>query len=143
MRKSKLFLAGMAALLLSFGLVLAGCPTEDGGGDEPGSGSSLTGTWTGSGDISDYTLVFTATTWTQAEEEGSTMSGSYTYAGTSLTLQVTQLEGESISGTAVINGSTLTLSSFPEMADLNGTYTKEGSSSGGDDPVGGDDPQTV
>jgi hypothetical protein len=39
MQKSKLFLTGMAALLLTFGLVLVGCPMEDEGG---GGGDSTT-----------------------------------------------------------------------------------------------------
>ncbi|MDR0376866.1 MAG: hypothetical protein LBH70_03645, partial [Spirochaetaceae bacterium] len=41
MKKSTLFLAGMAALLLSFGLILTGCPTgsDDSGGNNNGGGS--------------------------------------------------------------------------------------------------------
>ncbi|MDR1175725.1 MAG: hypothetical protein LBK83_09700 [Treponema sp.] len=44
MKKSKLFLAGMAALLLTFGLVLAGCPTDGGGGGSSFDGTTLAGT---------------------------------------------------------------------------------------------------
>ncbi|MDR0377813.1 MAG: hypothetical protein LBH70_08480 [Spirochaetaceae bacterium] len=47
MNKSKWFLTGMAALLLLFGLILAGCPTDSddggGGGDYTGEGATPTG----------------------------------------------------------------------------------------------------
>jgi hypothetical protein len=46
MKKSTLFLAGMAALLLSFGLILTGCPTDSddssGGGGYTGEGEAPT-----------------------------------------------------------------------------------------------------
>jgi hypothetical protein len=45
MKKSTLFLTGMAALLLSFGLILAACSSDDdGGGGSSFDGSTLAGT---------------------------------------------------------------------------------------------------
>jgi hypothetical protein len=49
MNKNKHFMLGMLALLLTFGLVLVGCPTDSGddGGGTPFDGSALAGTkWT-------------------------------------------------------------------------------------------------
>ena len=46
MKKSKLFLKGILGLLLVFGLVLAGCDNDGGGGDNNGSGDGG-GDWGG------------------------------------------------------------------------------------------------
>jgi hypothetical protein len=100
-------------------------PVTAAGPDTPNDDGGLVGTWTGNGNISHFTLVFTATTWTQRERGGSDMSGSYTYEGTNLTLDVLQFGGMRVSGRAVINGSTLTLSGFPDMTELNGVYASE------------------
>jgi sugar lactone lactonase YvrE len=51
MKKSKRFLMAMAALLLSFGLILAGCPTNGGGDDETeGGGGVVVSTLAGNGE---------------------------------------------------------------------------------------------
>jgi hypothetical protein len=59
MKKNSIFMTGMLAVLLAFGLVLTGCPTDsdDGGG---GIDSKLVGTWLNAGEGMDsLTIVIT------------------------------------------------------------------------------------
>jgi hypothetical protein len=114
---------GIALILLAAVFTFTGC-SDDGGTT---SGDSLKGTYTGS----DFTLVFTDTTWELLVNGNTQREGTYTLDGTALTLTT---GGESFSGTAVVSGNTLTLSGFTgDAAGLNGSCTKQ--STGGGDPT--------
>jgi hypothetical protein len=151
MKKSTLFLTGMAALLLSFGLILTGCSTDSddpsGGGDKK---ADLAGTWVKEGGADPYPE--------QMKYEGRGGSNDPLYfissgsmGGTAWSGQMMSYDGttakvgndknyydpHAISFTAKIAGNKLTISDLSdELASFNGTYTKEGS--GSDDPAGGD-----
>jgi hypothetical protein len=67
MKKNSIFMTGMLALLLAFGLVLAGCPTDsddDGGGGGGGGGgnidSKLVGKWSRGEGTSNITIEITS-----------------------------------------------------------------------------------
>jgi hypothetical protein len=54
MKKSTSFLMGMAALLLSFGLILTGCPTDSDNGGGGGGGGSHPAAFVGTWDTGEY-----------------------------------------------------------------------------------------
>jgi hypothetical protein len=107
--KNKLFLAGMLAMALTFGLVLTGCPTDaddDGGGGGSLPSANAVGTWvpdggdsitlkinadgTGEydgGEYSKYPATVTADTLKFKSDSGHDAgSAKYTVTGTTLTL---------------------------------------------------------
>jgi hypothetical protein len=105
MKKSSLFLLGMLALTLTFGLVFTACPTED--DDSSSSGPSgpvsdidpaLIGTWkdtTTGGDI--LTLTFSATEIKWGGSVGDALNTSLAaYTGSGVTYAWTAKDGEII-----------------------------------------------
>ena len=111
MKKS--FILGLTVLVLSLGLVLVGCSTDDDGGDSVPS--NLIGTW----EYTSYyhTLVF---------------SSSGLKAGGGSEMSITSVSGNSITIPAgtfnfAISGNTLTITNSPldGGAIPNGTYTKQ------------------
>jgi hypothetical protein len=145
MKKSTLFLTGMAALLLSFGLILTGCgdsatgdPAGGGGGDKK---AALVGTWVKEGD-SDEKMKYEGRGGSNdplyfQNEAGSTLwSGQMvSYDGTTATVgdDHNSHDPHSISFTATISGSKLTIDGLTDLLEhFNGTYTKE--DSGKEDP---------
>jgi hypothetical protein len=147
MQKSKLFLAGMAALLLSFGLVLAGCPTEDDGDGDGGGGpcpSALVGNWVKTGGTDNEKFAATdghgvSATFSQNSNLTAIIGDLTSYDGT--TVQIDTWGGADVTSfTAALDGSTLTIGGLTgDYEHFNGTYTKEGSEGGGDETDGGGD----
>ncbi|MDR1636079.1 MAG: hypothetical protein LBR93_01950 [Treponema sp.] len=144
MKKSSLFLLGMLALTLAFGLVLTGCPTED---DDSSSGpfipADLVGSWDPVSTSSTPQLII------NADGSGylSTLSGAWSVIGTTLTFSS---GGESGSVTYSISGSgKLTLSNptgtlyfyFMYITDV--PLYKITSGGGGDNPPGSDIPDEL
>jgi hypothetical protein len=115
--KNKLFLAGMLAMALAFGLIMTGCPTDT--DDDDGGGGSLpateaVGTWT----KSIHTLTINA--------DG---TGTYSYYDVKVTAATLELSmGGTSMGTAnyTVSGNTLTVTGGTSATDsLNGTWTKQ------------------
>jgi hypothetical protein len=148
MKKSTLFLAGMTALLLSFGLILTGCDTgtgsDDGGGGD--KKTDLVGTWVKVEGDSQYPEQMDYAGRGGSNDplyfryggEGSNLwSGQMvSYDGTTATVgdDHNGYEPKSITFTAVITGKKLEISGLTgELEHFNGTYEKEGSGSGIED----------
>jgi len=109
--KRKLFnMAGILAVLLVFGLVLAvaGCKNDD----DSGSGNPFIGTWRDG----DYAIIFTDGSFTITEPGGNVIRGIYSWlpGDTTITMNVSGQSGGFY--TASVSGSTLTVG--------NRTYTK-------------------
>jgi hypothetical protein len=148
MKKSTLFLAGMAALLLSFGLILMGCSTDSddpsGGGDKK---TDLVGTWVKEGESADEKMEYKGGGGSNdplyfKNKAGSTLwSGQMvSYDGTTATVgdDHNGYDPKSITFTAVITGKKLKISGLTgKLEPFNGTYAKEGSGSGGQNPFKG------
>jgi hypothetical protein len=83
-----------AALVL--GLGLTGCPTDDDGGDS----NPFPGTYLGTGNNANDTLILTDDSWT-----ASFGRGTYIYSGNSATLS----QGTTVVGTATLAGKSLTI----------------------------------
>jgi hypothetical protein len=116
MANKKIMLGMLAATLLAFEIVLAGCDDESGGGGNV----DLTGPYT----RSHYSLAFTTNTFSFSHGYGSTvlLSGIYTYNSTTLTLTVS---GVPLTGNATRSDSNLELSGFGVYAQFfDGICTK-------------------
>jgi hypothetical protein len=83
---SKALLAGMAALVLAFGLVLAGCDNGNGGGSGGGVDTALNGTWVADG----VELKLD----NEKFEFPGDMKGTYTTSGSNVKITVTHIYGD-------------------------------------------------
>jgi hypothetical protein len=107
MKKQACVFAAILGAALVLGLGLTGCPTDSGGGDS----NPFPGTYLGTGDNEDDTLVLTDDSWTADFGRGT-----YTYSGNSATLS----QGTVVIGTATLSGKSLTISIT--TGDNRGTY---------------------
>jgi hypothetical protein len=128
MKKSKLFLAGMAALLLSFGLVLAGCDNGSSGGGGPGLGA-LVGEWlkTDGKTISISDSHGEVSAECRLSSTGETITGGTltSYDGTTVQIEVWG-SSDVISFTAALTDTTLTIGGLTgNYTIFNGLYTKQ------------------
>ncbi|MDR0400090.1 MAG: hypothetical protein LBH51_04030 [Treponema sp.] len=144
MEKRNKFLSGMLALLLSFGLILAGCDNGNsggGGGDDGGSRggelSKLLGTWVDADTGCKWVfedegrIGITAAPYASIDAPGSAgVYGIESYDGTTLKFK------NYPTFTAKIEGDVLTISGLlNELINFNGTFTKQGAN--GDNNGGG------
>ncbi|MCL2066701.1 MAG: hypothetical protein FWG99_04475 [Treponema sp.] len=134
--KKKLFKMGLAAVLLTTGLVFVGCPTSGsgggGGGGDP-DGNPFIGSWVGKTEFynddgivfssdNDEEIVFTSNGWKMLSQS---WEGTYSRNGNNADLYDDL--GEK-AGTAKINGNTLTINGN-DAYNFNGTFTKKPGSS--------------
>jgi hypothetical protein len=119
--------AGVAALALSFIMVLAGCPTET-EPDPPSSSTALQGTWTRDGSA----LTFYENQWSLNDGSVS-LSGEYSYSYSPPILSCSYNSGWDNGSGRVdsVDSYSLTLAGFTGGLDqLNGTWYKQSSSGG-------------
>ncbi|GMO16739.1 MAG: hypothetical protein Ta2A_26120 [Treponemataceae bacterium] len=124
--RSKMLLAGMVAVALTFGLILAGCSNSGGGGSVPQDGTYITA------DGNDK-LVLSGSNWTEfwksdTEEWIAILKGTLSVSGTTIAISCTQeydlhdskwnTASWTSPGTISSNGRTLTFAS-------GSTYTKQ------------------
>ena len=121
--KKKLLLRGILGVTLVFGLVLAGCNSEDDGGGE--NTTRLTGTWEASGG---RVVVFTETTFNYKVNGVTRYSGTFSTSGSTITFNESRLGAAS--GGFQLSGNTLTLSNHTWDSSVEGVYTKSGGSNG-------------
>jgi hypothetical protein len=98
MKHNKVLLMGMLAVLLAFGLVLAGCDTgtgsggnTDGGGNTGGGGNPFVGKWVDDDDTMEFKADLT---WTWIDEDNPSKTQSGTYAPNGNTTKLTTLVGD-------------------------------------------------
>ncbi|GHV08961.1 hypothetical protein FACS189485_21050 [Spirochaetia bacterium] len=75
--KNKRFLGELLAIMLVFGLVLAGCDTGTGGG---GTASPFEGTW--NDNDSAFQIIFTGSNWVEKYYGVTHLKGIFTYTST-------------------------------------------------------------
>ena len=116
MKKRFFNMAGVLAVLLVFGLVLAvgGCEADDGGAAD--TSNPFAGTWRSPEDGGYYVLVFTEFTFTITSPTGYVESGNYTYSPFEKTATMKMTSGGSSTFNVSISGNTLSFGSR--------TYTK-------------------
>jgi hypothetical protein len=113
--KNKLIFAGMLALVLVFGLIICGCPTDSddgGGGNIP---AKFEGTWKHRMDELNAVYVFTGNKWefSSAGQQGvatGPFSGTFTYTDTTMTLTVSSGGSGNWTYSYTLEDDTLTLS---------------------------------
>jgi hypothetical protein len=122
MKKNTFFTMGMLAVLLVFGLALAGCPTEaDDDDDNPFKGAWI-GTASIGGESASAAVNITDSGWDFiCPAAGMNESGAYTRSGKTATLT----QSGTTFGTASVSGSTLTVTiTSGDFAGGTGTFTK-------------------
>ena len=103
--------------------------TKEGGGGGTDI-ASFAGTWNASGNRS---IVFSGSSFTYKVNGTTTYSGTFSVSGSTITFNATGLG--TASGGYSLSGTTLTLLNHTWDSSVNGTYTKDGGSSGGDTAV--------
>jgi len=111
---------------------MAGCDKKTGGsGGTVNPNNPFAGTWVQDGSGGSVTVVLTENTWTAKYENAIYNSGTYTYTGNTARWKITN-EGIGSAnvgdtGIATVLNNKMTVSNFSDD-DMNGTYTKQASS---------------